>query len=167
VKRVEGIAGDTGQILNLSAEQLQAIQAQDERVLYHFAGALNRTEPPPARATVVQCTNVHDTALTEIELQLFNFDATDVYTGASEVEPLHTVTFESSSVLFYSADVLMSTGHLEQGYGRILTEHDQVICMVQTVDPEGVPPAWSFDLPLYIGPFHSSFLPAIMNHTIP
>jgi hypothetical protein len=50
-----------------------------------------------------------------------------------------------------------------QGYGRILTEHNKVICIVQTIDPDGLPQTWGFDIPVYIGPFHSNFLPGILR----
>jgi hypothetical protein len=115
------------------------------------------------QATVVQCTNVDETEPTEVEVQLFQYNATSVYTGTVTADPLDTATFESSQVPFYTADTFMSAGEVEQGYGRILTEHRNVICTVQTVDPENSPPTWAFDLPLYAGPISRHFFPVTVK----
>ena len=156
-----------GQKSQLTAEELEALQPEGLLTLYHFAGAVNNTSSSVERATVVQCTNVDDEEVSEIELQLFQFNATSVYTGTITADPLDTVTFESSSVDFYAADVLMGTGFVEQGYGRILTEHRNVICTVQTIDPNNTPPTWGFNLPLYAGPISRQFFPVTMNEVVP
>jgi hypothetical protein len=117
--------------------------------LYEFAGALNNTVSAVNRATVVMCANTHPTDSVEIELVLYQYNATSSYNGTVTVDPLETVTFESSSVEFYAADVVMGAGFVEQGLGQIRTSHRSVICTVQTVDPDNIPPTWSFDLPLY------------------
>lgn len=142
----------TGEKHELTAEDMEALQPEGFIALYHFAGGLNNTMSAVKRATVVQCTNVDETESSEIEWQLFEYNATSVYTGTVTVDPLETATFESASVAFYAADVVMGAGFMEQGYGRILTEHKDIICAAQTVDPDNVPPAWGFDLPLYAGP---------------
>jgi hypothetical protein len=166
-ERVEGTAGKTGQILGLTAEQLPALQPPDLTPLYHFAGALNKDTVTPNKATVVQCTNVDDTASTQVEVQLFDYDAGDVFTGTLNVAPLRTATFESIPVSFYLADLIMYAGTVDQGYGRILTEHSNVVCTVQTVDPTSSPPSWSFDIPVYTRGFGGAFLPSIMRDVTP
>ena len=156
-----------GQKNQLSSGDLEALQSEGLLTLYHFAGAVNNTTASVDRATVVQCTNVDDEEASEVELQLFQYNATSVYTGTINVDPLDTATFESSSVDFYAADVVMSTGFVEQGYGRILTEHRNVICTAQTIDPSNTPPTWGFNLPLYAGPISRQFFPVTMNEVVP
>lgn len=166
-ERQEESAGKTGRIENLTPDQLPALQPENLNTIYHFAGGLNNTVSAVNRATVVQCTNVHESDSTEIELQLFQYNATSVYTGTVTVDPLDTATFESSSVEFYAADVVMGAGFVEQGLGRILAEHDQLICTVQTVDPDNIPPTWGFNIPVYIGPFSQAMLPAVLRSGTP
>lgn len=166
-ERVEGAAGKTGQIRGLTAEQLPALQPPDLTPLYHFAGALSKDTTTPNKATVIQCTNVDDTDSAQIEVQLFDYDAQDVYTGTLDVAPLRTATFESIPVSFYLADLIMYAGTVDQGYGRILTEHSNIVCTVQTVDPTSSPPGWSFDIPVYTRGFGGAFLPSIMRNTTP
>jgi len=165
--RAEGGEGMRGEIRGLTAEQLPALQPPDLTELYHFAGALNDDVSAVSKATVIQCTNLDDVAPTRIEVQLFTYNATDVYTGTTSVNPLHTATFESSQVPFYLADVFMAAGLLEQGYGRILTEHSNVVCTVQTVDPTTDPPNWSFDIPVYSRGFGGALLPMILRNATP
>lgn len=160
-ERVEGTRGKTGQLLEPTSKQLQALQAENRSVQFHFAGALNDTGSD--KATVVQCSNVDDTEATTIEVQLFEYNASSVYTGTVSVDPMETATFESSQVPFYFADVFMNAGIVEQGYGRILAEHENIICTVQTIDSGNSPPTWSFDLPVYVGPFYSGLLPAVLK----
>jgi hypothetical protein len=100
-------------------------------------------------------------------VQLFDWDAFDVFTASLTVMPFRTVTFESIPIAHYYADVFMNAGTVDQGYGRILTEHSNVICTVQTIDPNSSPPSWSFDLPVYTRGFGGAFLPAIMRNANP
>ena len=162
---IEGSEGKTGHISQLSVDQVDVLEPEGYSVLYHFAGGLNNTVSAVHRATVVQCTNVDEIEPTGIELQLFQYNATSVYTGTISIDPMDTATFESSSVEFYAADVVMGAGFVEQGYGRILAEHKNVICSVQTLDPDNIPPAWGFDIPVYAGPYYANFVPAILRST--
>lgn len=57
----------------------------------------------------------------------------------------------------------MNAGDVEQGYGRILSSHDDILCTVQTIDPHNAPPTWSNNLPLYTDPLDAVFLPAVQN----
>jgi hypothetical protein len=165
--RVEGAGGKTGQILGLTPEQLPALQPPDRTPLYHFAGALNNDSTTPEKATVVQCTNVDQADATVVEVQLYDWDALDVFTATVYAGPFRTVTFESIPIAHYYADVFISAGTVDQGYGRILTEHSNVICTVQTLDPGNSPPNWSFDIPVYSQGFGGAFLPAIMKNATP
>lgn len=117
--------------------------------LYEFAGALNNTTSTVKRATVVLCANIHPADSVDIEVVLYEYNASRSYTGAVSVDPLETATFESSQVAFYTADVFMNAGSVEQGFGQIRTSHRSVICSAQTIDPENAPPTWGFDLPLH------------------
>lgn len=54
-----------------------------------------------------------------------------------------------------------------QGLGRILAEHDQLICTVQTVDPDKIPPTWGFNIPVYAGPFSQAMIPAVLRGGTP
>jgi hypothetical protein len=166
-ERVEGTAGTTGQIRGLTAEQLPALQPPGMTPLYHFAGALNKDTVTPNKATVVQCTNVDDTASTQVEVQLFDYDAADVFTGTLNVAPLRTATFESIPISFYLADLILYAGTVDQGYGRILTEHSNVICTVQSIDPTTSPPSWGFDIPVYTRGFGGAYLPSILRNATP
>jgi hypothetical protein len=166
-ERVEGVGGKTGQILGLTPEQLPALQPPDRTPLYHFSGALSNNLTTPEKATVVQCTNVDDIDSTVVEVQLYDYDAQDVFTATISVGPFRTVTFESIPVAHYYADAFINAGAVDQGYGRILTEHSNVICTVQTIDPNNSPPNWSFDIPVYSRGFGGAFLPAIMKNATP
>jgi hypothetical protein len=160
-------SGKRGEIQGLTLEQLPALQPPDLTVLYHFAGVLNDDTTAVEKATVLQCTNVDDAKSAQIEVQLFDYNASSVYTGTINVAPFRTATFESMQVDFYLSDVLMDTGFLGQGYGRILTEHSNIICTVQTVDPNNDPPDWSFDIPVYTRGFGGALLPAVLKNATP
>ncbi|MDX1688087.1 MAG: hypothetical protein R3248_08900 [Candidatus Promineifilaceae bacterium] len=162
-ERAEGSDGRSGRILDLTPEQIERIQQNHLSVVYHFAGALNATETATEKATVVQCTNIHASETTEVEVQLFQYDASAVYTGTISVDPMKTATFESSPVPFYVADVFLGAGNVEQGYGRIMSTHEDIVCTVQTIDPVNSPPTWSFDLPLYHRTAGGALLPAILR----
>lgn len=118
------------------------------QIVYEFAGAINNTASTVNRATVVQCTN-RGTTSAEIQVVLYQYNVTSQYCGNATADPLETVTFESSSVQFYAADVIMGAGSVEQGLGQIRSNITDLICTVQAVDPENIPPNWGFDIPLY------------------
>jgi hypothetical protein len=162
-ERAEGSEYVTTHIEDFAPEQLPELQAAGTVPLYHFAGVLNDAG---VTGTAVQCTNVDAAASTLIEVQLFQYDASFVDTATINVGPLRTVTFESTSIAFYIADAAMSAATVEQGYGRILTEHSNVICTVQVMDSANSPPTWSMDIPLYRQGY-SNVLPAILRNATP
>jgi hypothetical protein len=162
-ERSEGSNAKTGNIENMTPQQMEAMLQDEENAVYHFAGALNDNASSDGKGTAVQCSNANSTISTTIEVQLFEYNATSVYTGTITVEPLETSTFESRQIAFYLADVFMNAGLVEQGYGRILSSHDDIVCTVQTIDPHNSPPTWSFDLPLYTDPLDAVFLPTVQN----
>lgn len=162
--RAEGSEYVIRHIRDLTPDQLPSLQGDGLSSLYHFAGVLNL--PASGKGTAVQCTNVDATAATYVEVQLFDYTGTQVDTAAISVDPLRTVTFESTSILFYTADVPMSAGLVEQGYGRILTEHRNVVCTVQVLDAANVTPTWSMDIPVYRQGY-GSLLPAVLSSGTP
>jgi hypothetical protein len=154
----------TRHIRDLTSEQLTNLVPNGMTPLYHFAGVVNRADL--GRGTAVLCTNIDTVASTVIEVQLFNYDATQVDTGSLPVAPLETATFESTTIDFYMADVAMNAGNVDQGYGRILTEHSNVVCTVQVLDADNVPPTWSLDLPVYRQGY-GNMLPLVLRNATP
>jgi hypothetical protein len=152
------------QVHHVTLAELPGVQAAEATPLYHFAGVLN--DSVKERGTVVLCTNLDGAISTLIEVQLYNWDATHVDTGSIPVGPLETATFESTTINFYVADVAMNAGLVDQGYGRILTSHGNVVCTVQVLDADGSPPAWSMDIPLYRQGF-GLFLPTVLKDAAP
>ncbi|MFO7696492.1 MAG: hypothetical protein R6X16_04970 [Anaerolineae bacterium] len=162
-ERPEG-TGPSVQVHHVTLEELPGVQAAGVTPLYHFAGVLN--DSVKERGTVVFCTNLDAVTQATVEVQLYNWDATHVDTGSIFVGPLETATFESTTINFYMADVAMNAGLVEQGYGRILTSHSNVVCTVQVLDADGSPPAWSMDIPLYRQGF-GLFLPTVLKSETP
>lgn len=128
--------------------------------LYHFAGVLNAEG---VEGTAIMCTNIDPTTSTVIEVKLFNYNGSQVDTASLDTAPLRTITFESTQILFFTADSLMDSPSIEQGYGLISTEHKNVVCTVQVMDPAHNPPLWIESLPLYGRGTCCSFLPVILN----
>lgn len=127
--------------------------------VYHFAGVLNSS----TEGTAIQCTNLDETNSTIIEVQLYQYNATIVDTGTIIVAPLRTVTFESTPIDFYIADVAMNADPIEQGYGRILAEHGNIVCTVQILDAINNPPTWFLNIPIYTKSGCGSYVPLILK----
>lgn len=128
--------------------------------LYHFSGVLDLAG---IRGTAIMCTNLDTLRTTLIEVKLYDYDSTLVDTATKYVGPLNTVTIESTPILYYDADVGMYADEVEQGYGLVSTEHSNVICTVQILDPIHDPPLWMESLPVYGRSSCCSFLPVILN----
>jgi hypothetical protein len=135
----------------------------DPTPLYHFANALNDTISAVPKGTAIMCTNVDETESTEIVVELYDYDGLSMYPGTVTIDPYETATFESTQIEFYSADVFMNAGFIEQGYGRILTQHRNVICTVQVLDPDNNPPTWIENVPVWGHSGWGSYLPMITN----
>jgi len=129
--------------------------------VYHFAGALNSSTK--GIGTAIQCTNLNETDSIFIEVQLYDFNATLVDTASIEVTPLRTVTFESTQIMFYIADVGMFADNIEQGYGRILAENGNIVCTVQILDAINNPPTWFLNIPIYTKSGCGSYVPLILK----
>jgi hypothetical protein len=149
---------------HVTLEELSGVQAAGVTPLYHFSGVLN--DSVKERGTAVFCTNIDAVTDAQVEVQFYNWDAAQVDTGSFLVHPLRTATFESTTINFYVADVAMNAGLVDQGYGRILTSHSNVVCTVQVLDADGSPPAWSMDIPLYRQGF-GLFLPTVLKSETP
>lgn len=129
---------------------------------YHFANVLNDVDG--GEGTAIICTNLDETEATDIEVQLYDFDGELEGTNTITANPLHTVTFESTPINFYVADVLMNiTNDINQGYGRILTQHKNVVCTVQILDADNSPPTWMENIPVWGHSGWGSYLPMITN----
>lgn len=129
---------------------------------YHFANVLNDVDG--GEGTAIICTNLDETEATDIEVQIYDFDGELEGTNTITANPLRTVTFESTPISFYVADVLMSiTNVINQGYGRILTQHKNVVCTVQILDADNSPPTWIENIPVWGHSGWGSYLPMITN----
>jgi len=128
--------------------------------LYYFSGVLNLAGE---KGTAIMCTNLDPLELTVIEVNLYDYDALLVDTESIIAGPLRTVTFESTPIAFYIADVIMNSDNVDQGYGLISTDHKNVICTVQIMDAVNNPPIWMESLPVYGQSSCCSFLPVILN----
>ncbi len=129
--------------------------------VYHFAGVMNSSMK--GIGTAIHCTNLNETDSTFIEVQLYDFNATLVQTASIEVSPLRTVTFESTQIMFYVADIIMSADNIDQGYGRILAENGNIVCTVQILDANHTPPTYFFNIPIYTKSGCGSYVPLILK----
>lgn len=147
-------------ILNGSAETSNNDPNATLYPLYHFSGVLNNAG---SWGTAIICTNIDPVNSTLIEVRLYQFNGNLIDTATILADHHRSVTFESTSISFYVADSLMHSDPIEQGYGLILTEHKNVICTVQVLDPINNPPAWMETLPVYSQAECGSFLPFILK----
>ncbi len=131
--------------------------------LYHFANVLNDEISSIQEGTAIMCTNLDETESTEVEVQLYQYTGDLGGTGIITIDPFETATFESNTITFYSADVVMDVGFIEQGYGRILTQHKNVVCTVQILDADNSPPTWMENIPVWGHSGWGSYLPMITN----
>lgn len=146
-------------------EEAQPVPLETDRdvtyiPLYHFAGVLSKSG---SQGTAILCTNIDPLRTTLIQVKLYNYDNALIDTALVSVNPLRTVTFESTSIAIYIADVAMSSPDIEQGYGLISAEHKSVVCTVQVMDAAHNPPLWMESLPVYGQGSCCSFLPVILN----
>jgi hypothetical protein len=124
-------------------------------LLYRFTGVSDDGEQGSTNrkeATSVHCTNVADVDV-EIEVQLYQYNGTDVFTGTISVPPNRTFTFSTQNTTIYFEDVLIGgvpgTPAIFQGSGQIFTSSPDVFCTVQVLDPFNYPPTFMTKLPMF------------------
>ena len=165
----EGIAGASQ--VNSNDEGL-AVEALS--TLYRFngvtddgeQGSVNRKE-----ATSIHCTNISSSTNAQLEVQLFQWNGIDVYSGTATIPPSRSFTFSTQNTTTYFEDVLIGgspgTPAIFQGSGRILSSQPDVICTAQVLDPLNYPPIFMEKLPLHnadgslIGDERKLYLPLI------
>lgn len=144
-------------------------------LLYRFAGvsddgaqgSLSRRE-----ATAVHCTNSVDQAV-QVEVQVYQWNGMDVFTGTAEILPGRTATFSTQNTTIFFDDVILGgspgTEALFQGSGQIWGSRPGIICTVQVIDPLNYPPTFATKLTLYtgdgypVGTTRTIYLPVIVK----
>jgi hypothetical protein len=118
----------------------------DLSVLYRFSGVSDDGEQGSANrheATSVHCTNI-GTQDTLVEVQIYQWNGTNVYTGTVNMPANRTFTFSTQNTTIYFEDVVLGgspgSDAIFQGSGRVLADHPGVICTAQVLDPLNYPP---------------------------
>jgi hypothetical protein len=111
-------------------------------------GSANRKE-----ATSIHCTNIDQTNNVQVEVMLYQWNGTDVYTGTVNMPPNRSFTFSTQNTTIYFDDVLLGgspgTPAIFQGSGVVLADSNKVICTAQVLDPLNYPPTFLEKLPMY------------------
>lgn len=125
--RTEGKAGATGRHVNMTTEEaLKARQAPAGlSLLYRFTGVSDDGEQGSANrreATSIHCTNVSASDVS-LEMQIFQWNGTDVFTGTVSMPPNRTFTFSTQNTTIYFDDLILGGGTgtdaIFQGSGQI------------------------------------------------
>jgi hypothetical protein len=124
-------------------------------VLYRFTGVTDDGEQGSAtrkEATTIHCTNVGSN-IAQVEVQVYQWNGTDVYTGTANIPVNGTLTFSTQNTTIYFDDVILGgslgTPAIFQGSGKILSSSPQVFCTAQALDPLTYPPNFVTKLPLF------------------
>ncbi len=147
-------------------------------LLYRFTGvsddgqqgSLTRKE-----ATSIHCTNASPD-VAQIEVQLYQWNGTDVFTATIDAPVNRTFTFSTQNTTIYFDDILIGgspgTSAIFQGSGQIFSSSPDVFCTVQVLDPFNYPPIFVTKLPLFdrygrlikhtLPPF-DSYLPIVLR----
>jgi hypothetical protein len=124
-------------------------------LLYRFTGVTDDGQQGSTtrkEATSIHCTNMGLTNA-QVEVQLYQWNGTDVYTGTVTMPPNRTFTFSTQNTTIYFDDVLLGgspgTPAIFQGSGQIYADSLDVFCTVQALDPLNYPPTFVTKLPLF------------------
>ncbi len=124
-------------------------------VLYRFTGVTDDGQQGSAtrkEATSIHCTNM-SAMNAQVEVQLYQWNGTDVFTGTVTMPPNRTFTFSTQNTTIYFDDVLLGgspgTEAIFQGSGQILSSSREVYCTVQVLDPLNYPPVFASKLPMF------------------
>lgn len=152
----EGLAGAAGaKRLSPEGYALKELVPAGLSILYMFSGITDDGEQGSAsrrEASSIHCTNI-GTTNTQVEVQVFQWNGTDVFTGTVNMPPLRTYTYSTQNTTIYFDDVILGgspgTPPIFQGSGRVLASHPDVICAAQVLDPLNYPPSFMSGLPIY------------------
>jgi len=172
LKPGEGLTGQSG---SARVDEVgESLVAAGMSTLYRFSGATDDGEQGSGNrkeATSVLCTNIDSTQNAQVEVQIFQWNGTDVFTGTVNMPPNNSFTFSTQNTEIYFEDVIiggnLGTPAIFQGSGRILSSHANVICTVEVLDPLNYPPIFMDKLTLYnpdgsiVGDSRSLYLPLI------
>jgi hypothetical protein len=170
----EEFAGD-GEVERFDATGVSA--NGDLSVLYVFSGVSDDGQQGSAsrsEATSVHCTNVV-TENVMVEVQVYQWNGTNVYTGTVNMPANRTFTFSTQNTTIYFEDVILGgspgSDAIFQGSGRVLADHTGVICTAQVLDPLNYPPEFSARLQLYysdgtpVGGVRKLYLPLVLKNS--
>ena len=154
LKSGEGVAGNSGtsQLDRTTAE----LAVEGLSILYRFSGVTDDGEQGSTNrkeATSIHCTNINSSADVQLEVQLVQWNGTDVFTGTATIPPNRSFTFSTQNTTIYFDDVFLGgspgTPAIYQGSGRILSSNPNVICTAQVLDPLNYPPVFVSGLELF------------------
>lgn len=153
----EGMAGKSGRLEGADSQQKTRLEGSaDQTVLYTFSGVTDDGLQGGAErkeATSIHCTNFDSSETAEVEVQVYQWNGTDVYTGTVNLLAKQTVTFSTQNTTIFFDDILLGgnpgTSAIFQGSGRVLSNHPNVICTAQTIDPLNNPPNFATSLQLF------------------
>jgi hypothetical protein len=152
------------------AERQALAPTQDLTILYRFSGVTDDGEQGSSsrrEATSIHCTNFDPVNNAQVEVQVYQWNGTDVYTGTVNMPPNRTFTFSTQNTTIYFDDVILGgspgTPAIFQGSGRVLSSHPNVICTAQILDPLNYPPVYASRLPLHLS-WQRLFLPLLRQN---
>jgi hypothetical protein len=145
-KTSEGAAGET----------MPVVPAAGLIELYFFSGVSDDGQQGSAsrkEATSIHCTNLDPSDSAQVEVQVYQWNGTDVYTGTTNIGPGRSVTFSTQNTTIYFDDIYLGGGSgtpsIYQGHGRVLSAGKNIICSAQVLDPLNYPTLFVTQLPLY------------------
>ncbi|MCB9134689.1 MAG: hypothetical protein H6636_04630 [Anaerolineales bacterium] len=149
---MEGSAG-TGSLEKVNAHLASGLS--NLAMILQFSGVSDDGEQGSSNrkeATSIHCTNVYTGNVT-VEVQIYQWNGTDVYTGTVNMPPNRTFTFSTQNTTIYFDDVLLGgspgTPAIFQGSGRVLADNPAVVCSAQVLDPLNYPPVFVVGLEMY------------------
>jgi len=153
----EGLAGKSGRLEGANSEQKARVEGGAAQiVIYRFSGVTDDGLQGAAgrkEATSIHCTNLDSSQDAELEVQVYQYNATAVYTASVDIPFNQTFTFSTQLTSIYFDDVIIGgspgTPAIFQGSGRILSSHPNVICSAQVIDPDNNPPKFATSLELF------------------
>jgi hypothetical protein len=100
MKPGEGLAGSSGTARLDEIGPTDVSAANDLGVVYRFSGATDDGQQGSSsrrEATSVLCTNIDDTGNAQVEVQIIQWNGTDIYTGTMNMPPKRLSPAEGTS----------------------------------------------------------------------